>query len=107
MYVHAEASSDASNVLHDGDLTMFIRLGTDFKENYYEYEIPLKITAAETNDPDKIWPEANFLDLDLEKLINLKLARNASHQGITSLYSQKDEGTNNRLYVIGNPSLSI
>ena len=28
----------------DRDITVFIRLGSDFTENYYEYEIPIEIT---------------------------------------------------------------
>ncbi len=106
MYVHAESPADATDLLGDGDLTMFIRVGTDFKENYYEYEIPLKVTSAGTSDPDKIWPEQNLLDLDLEKFINLKLARNASETSLTTVYTRKDEGTNNTISIRGNPSLS-
>jgi cell surface protein SprA len=43
MYIHAEASG-VQDALKDGDLTAFIRIGNDFTENYYEYEIPLKVT---------------------------------------------------------------
>lgn len=32
------------NDLADGDLAVFIRLGSDYKNNYYEYEVPLKLT---------------------------------------------------------------
>ena len=40
MYVHAEASGEIESALQDGDLSLFVRLGTDFNDNYYEYEIP-------------------------------------------------------------------
>ena len=39
MFVHAEGKNDD---LKDGDLSCFLRLGTDFTSNYYEYEIFLK-----------------------------------------------------------------
>ncbi|MEA3443541.1 MAG: cell surface protein SprA, partial [Bacteroidota bacterium] len=39
--VHAEALDD---ILYDDDLRVFIRLGSDYKRNYYEYEVPLKLT---------------------------------------------------------------
>ena len=47
MFVHAEGEEDN---LNDGDLSCFIRLGTDFTSNYYEYEIPLKPTSHGDNN---------------------------------------------------------
>ena len=44
MYVHAEQIE--SQILKDDDLRVFIRLGTDNNSNYYEYEIPVKITPT-------------------------------------------------------------
>ena len=38
MDVHAEALM--GDVLQNGDLSLFVRLGSDLKNNYYEYEIP-------------------------------------------------------------------
>jgi cell surface protein SprA len=43
MFVHAEKSNE-DDVVKYGDLTVFMRLGSDFTQNYYEYEIPLKFT---------------------------------------------------------------
>jgi cell surface protein SprA len=42
MFVHAEALNDLQ--IEPGDLSIFVRLGSDFKENYYEYEIPLRMS---------------------------------------------------------------
>ena len=42
MEVHAEAMIGQS--LQDNELTAFIRIGSDYKGNFYEYEIPLKLT---------------------------------------------------------------
>jgi len=47
MFVHAEKSIESQD-LEYGDLTCFIRVGSDFTENYYEYEIPLTFTEWET-----------------------------------------------------------
>ncbi len=44
MWTHAEALIDNKTDLKNGDLAMFIRLGSDVKNNYYEYEIPLDLT---------------------------------------------------------------
>lgn len=71
MFIHAEGSQ-----LRDNDLSAFIRLGADYTDNYYEYEIPLKITQPNTSDPSSIWPVANELDLQLSLLTNAKFARN-------------------------------
>ncbi|MGE0567170.1 MAG: cell surface protein SprA, partial [Bacteroidia bacterium] len=42
MNVHAEAPQNST--LNDGDLNLFVRVGSDYNNNYYEYEIPLKLT---------------------------------------------------------------
>jgi len=111
MFIHAE-SFGAADDLQDDDLTVFVRMGNDFTENYYEYEVPLKKTAWGATDPYAIWPVANNIDLELDKFINLKLSRNTviDNSGgtinITSLYSEKDEGGRNTLSIKGNPSLS-
>ena len=68
MFVHAEALPDNSSILSDGDLSVFIRLGMDFNSNYYEYEIPLKLTPNNVSvlDDNLIWPTENELDIYFE-----------------------------------------
>ena len=44
MFVHAEQSIASQNLKY-GDLTIFVRIGSDFTQNFYEYEIPLTFTA--------------------------------------------------------------
>jgi cell surface protein SprA len=76
MFIHAEAVDNKG--LNDRDVSAFIRIGADNKDNYYEYVMPLKITQPNTSDPDAIWPEANRMDLDLSLFQNAKLARNVA-----------------------------
>ena len=71
MFIHAEGTS-----LKNNDVSAFIRLGVDYIDNYYEYEIPLSVTQPGTSDPNAIWPSVNELDLELALLTNAKLARN-------------------------------
>ncbi len=71
MFIHAEGST-----LRNNDISAFIRLGADYINNYYEYEIPLQITQPGTSDPNSIWPQANQLNLELSLLTNAKIARN-------------------------------
>ncbi len=75
MFVHAE-SLIAEAGIKDDDVELFIRLGADFSENYYEYSIPLKVTPPGMNDPFSVWPEENNVNIDLKGLVDLKLERN-------------------------------
>ena len=109
MFVHAEKMQSVDK-LENGDLTIFVRLGADFTENYYEYEIPLQLTDWGTSDPEAIWPEANRFDVDLERLVDVKLNRNIFERESESilntgaLYSEMDG--ENKITVKGSPSLS-
>ena len=49
MWIHAEAPINNSTQLQSGQLSAFIRLGTDVKQNFYEYEIPLELTPPGTS----------------------------------------------------------
>ncbi len=110
MFAHAEAFGDELG-LRDDDLTVFIRLGSDFTNNYYEYEVPMKVTPWGTGPiRDLVWPEENNFDIHLEKLTNLKLTRNtlsrdaSSGVSLNTPYSEFDG--DNRMTVIGTPTLS-
>ena len=112
MFVHAEAGVDEFGnkiPLEDEDLTAFIRLGTDFDDNYYEYEIPLTVTDwndinASITNPDDIWPEANDFDIEFAKLTNAKIQRDGLNLPLTSIHSVRDG--NKIIRVKGNPTLS-
>lgn len=122
MWVHAESLIDDATNLKSGELSLFIRLGTDIKNNYYEYEIPLTLTPHITSankyhdtgeDQYKVWPLSNRLDFALQNLVNLKKERNMErHQAnstvsFTTLYTGRDpDNEQNRMAVMGNPSLS-
>ena len=121
MFVHAEALIDQENSLDDEDLYAFIRLGSDYVDNYYEYEIPLKLTphlTAEsslynnnsTSDRQIVWPEDNKISLPFEVLTNLKLERNKMiNEGtITDLetyHLYTISYGENRVSIKGNPNI--
>ena len=109
MFVHAE-KANADDILEDGDLTVFIRLGSDFTNNYYEYEIPLHLTDWGTSDPYAIWPESNNMDLTLEKLVDVKLNRNIAERensgNVSILLPYSEMDGDNTITVLGSPSLS-
>ena len=119
MWTHAEALIDNHTDLKNGDLSIFLRLGSDVKNNYYEYEIPLELTPFNkynnynSRDRSIVWPSSNYLDLALSNLPQVKVHRNrdksANVEGVsyTRLYSEQDpDNAHNTISVMGNPSLS-
>lgn len=116
MFVHANALDPNVTGLADNQLAVFIRLGSDYKSNYYEYEIPLKLTPAGHYDTyslagcKAVWPEENMLDIPLSVFTSLKKARNkAKAEGTASynaVFSTYDENSpNNKISIVGNPTL--
>jgi len=123
MFIHAEAIE--GELLEDDDLCAFIRLGSDYRENYYEYEIPLKLTEPgrydgggnNANAPDRelVWRPDNMLDVDFEVFQQVKQERNRRNSlnqiSLTSEFSMYDvdnyeEGTGRRVSIVGSPNLS-
>ncbi len=102
MFAHAEALGIESEV-KDGDLTMFVRLGSDFGDNYYEYEMPMSVTSWYNSDPAEIWPEANNFEILLKDLQNLKANRPAS---VPTNQEHSSVSGNVRLSVKGNPNMA-
>lgn len=114
MFVHANSLPGQEQV-SDGQTSIFLRLGSDYKNNFYEYEIPLSVTpegkyANSDAGARVVWPENNMLDIDLDIFTNLKRARNQlKTQGLTSyhqVYSEYDVNKPaNKVSIVGNPSL--
>ncbi len=110
MFVHAEKKY-ATDRMEDDDLVLFVRLGTDFTSNYYEYEIPLKFTpwGTPSDDAYAIWPIENQVDIDLQRLVDIKTSRNKRiRRGETGfsptlLYGEMVDGR--KYSVLGTPNL--
>lgn len=118
MFTHAEALFDNLTAANDGDFSVFIRLGSDYSNNYYEYEIPLHITPEGYYNGDSeaarllVWPESNMLDIGFNTLTNIKNARNremsimGSEVTLSTIYSEYDaDNPENRISIVGNPSI--
>lgn len=110
MYIHANTVEGEAPV-RDKEVTAFVRLGVDFTENYYQYEIPLHMTQPNSNysgdvtaDRDSVWPEANNVDISLEELLDLKLQRNAQ-SGYPRNVPFSIVSNNRILTIVGNPDL--
>ncbi|MBR5577011.1 MAG: cell surface protein SprA, partial [Bacteroidaceae bacterium] len=118
LFAHAnqlEASDPDMTPLQNGQVSVFLRLGSDYRNNYYEYEIPLELTPIKSSgkysnnsyeDRVAVWPESNMFDFNLDMLVDLKRQRNKNGVSYSQLYTGYDpEKPSNRIAVIGNPSL--
>jgi cell surface protein SprA len=113
LFVHAEKFVDDITNLNNGELSVFIRMGSDYKNNYYEYEVPLALTPFGSTTRNAVWPAENMINFQLETFTDLKLKRNraksSGESGVTygTLYSTYDpQNSKNTIRVIGNPSFS-
>ncbi|WP_288591830.1 cell surface protein SprA [uncultured Prevotella sp.] len=116
MFVHANAFEQNSTNLQDNQLAVFVRFGSDYKSNYYEYEIPLKLTAPghydrySGADCKLVWPEENMLDIPLSAFTQLKKDRNKAKAIGQASYSYPftaydSDKPNNKITIVGNPTL--
>ena len=108
MYVHAENLIDPTSQDLDENTKLFIRLGSDYSDNYYEYEIPLKYTAKSATTINAIWPDENLIDIQTDFFVEAKKARDLDPNINTVeryLFVPDAEDPNKLIYVKGRPSL--
>lgn len=80
MFLHAESLPDEI-ALRDGQMIGFIRFGNDFTQNFYQIEIPLKVTLPSSTtgsncgalSAETVWPADNEIDLSMALLTQLKV----------------------------------
>lgn len=116
MFIHAEALEQSTRRLRDNEMVAFIRFGSDFTENYYQVEVPLKLTDFGATSPDLIWPLANEMEIDLDLLTKLKILKmnetSMSNQAAKIFYKSEAELTGGevtrvnqlRYGIMGNPN---
>ena len=121
MFCHANAMENDDTNLMNGEMTVFLRLGSDYQSNYYEYEVPMQLTPSwmsrgvkydnyNTSDRAIVWPEANMFDFDLSRLTAAKKERNrlqslGQASASTRCESYDPDHPNNKITVMGNPTL--
>ncbi len=122
MFLHAESLPQEIELLDD-QMIAFIRFGNDFTQNFYQIEIPLKVTKAITGNcsytATEVWPEANEIDLALSLLTKLKIESmsvDASTLPLDGIYYKNEDEldgslaskTNKlRLGIKGNPNFGM
>jgi cell surface protein SprA len=102
-------SAQSKEFLPDSAATAFLRLGTDFEDNYYEIEVPLHYSEkGRSFTSEDVWRSENRIDVSLDDLVSVKLERNESSGGqinYRAVYSSERGGR--RINVVGNPNLSV
>lgn len=113
MFAHVENNDAlALNPMKNGEISYFVRLGSDFKDNYYEFEIPLKVTPpAEYNDNNEadrraVWPDSNEMVLNIQEIVNAKLERNKRRFPSNTPFVFKT-AANRNITILGNPDLGM
>jgi cell surface protein SprA len=114
MFLHAEAVQNGD--LDDDELIAFIRFGNDFTDNFYQVEIPLKVTQFGASTPEAVWPAENEIELSLDLLTKLKILSlqndpiiTLEPNGIGFVEEELIGSSNNRLTlgIKGNPNFGL
>ncbi|MBC6606185.1 cell surface protein SprA [Hymenobacter sp. BT188] len=106
LFLHAE-SQDQS--IQDGQVRGFIRIGTDYTQNYYEYSVPLKLTRPGLSGQRDIWPLENEVQISLQQFIDAKAERNAAGVAFNVPFVKTVIGQNGveaQITIVGNPDFS-
>lgn len=81
MFMHAQDGE--SGTLDDEELVGFIRMGNDLTQNFYQIEVPLKVSTGSVS-PTDVWPEENEINIQLSVLQEIK-SRGISAQTLSNL----------------------
>ncbi|MEM6964418.1 MAG: cell surface protein SprA [Bacteroidota bacterium] len=114
MFVHAELDETIDD-LRDSTMSIFMRIGSDFEKNYYEYEIPLiyskeaavqGVSSTQNSYKREVWRDENEFKFPLELLKDIKLERNNTGWPLAQPFERNDPDIPvNRVKVVGNPNL--
>jgi len=100
MFLHGHSEQN----LAPGDVSSFLRMGTDFTQNYYEIEVPLTMSPINAVSARETWPEENEINLEFSELYKLKSLRNQENSNINLPYSI--QFGKYKLTIVGRPDLS-
>ena len=122
MFLHAESLPN-ENTLGNDEMIGFIRFGNDFTQNFYQVEIPLKVTPTGGScsiSADQVWLEQNDIDLALDLLTKMKIKAmpidiNSDKRDINGIYYPDDDATVDggdgdsrlKLGIKGNPNFGL
>jgi cell surface protein SprA len=102
LFLHAE-SIDRN--LRDKQVEGFVRIGTDYTQNFYQYTLPLVITRDVNPNPDNVWPVENRVEISLQQLVDVKAERAKLGASLLVPYTKRFENGSS-ITILGNPDLS-
>jgi len=107
MYVSAQDLINRANSNLDPNTKLFIRLGSDYTDNYYEYEMPLKYTPISALSENEIWPNENKLDVNTDLFTDAKKLRDTENFSTRNRFPFLFDTSNpdKAVYVKGRPTL--
>ena len=115
LFTHAEnfpGDRGSAFPIKDNDINVFMRIGSDFTDNYYEYELPLKVTQPGNYNPESeldkqlIWPDSNQMNILLDSLTSIKQIRNQSNASLLLPYDVTFPN-GSKISIKGNPDLGV
>lgn len=111
MFLHAEQYLE-DNSLQDDQIKAFLRFGTDNEGQYYEIEVPLKITdfdqvgGSSDQVRRQVWPLENEIDVSIKEIIGIKAERNRQNLNPNVRYTVPSNDGRYEFTVLGNPDIS-
>ncbi|MBF9238578.1 cell surface protein SprA [Hymenobacter sp. BT683] len=103
LFLHGDSEDES---LNNGDVQAFIRIGTDYTQNYYQYSLPLAITPPKAATADEVWPAANRIDISFQDFIDAKSERNKRTPVNFQVPYTKTLPNGATITVVGNPDFS-
>ena len=107
MFVSAQDLINRTNAELDPNTKLFIRVGSDYTDNYYEYEMPLKYTPVSASTENEIWPSVNKIELNTDFFTDAKKLRDLESFSTRQRFPFVMDETNplKMVYVKGRPTL--
>jgi len=103
LFLHGDSEDQSTR---DGDVQTFLRIGTDYTQNYYQYSLPLVLTKPNDTSPDQVWPLANRIDVSFQDFIDAKAERNKRSPVNYQIPYVKVLPNGATITVLGNPDFS-
>ncbi len=72
MFIHAEKILESDIYSTENPMVGFLRIGTDFSENFYQLELPLEFSSFNARSETAIWPDTNEMEIILDDLNKVK-----------------------------------
>lgn len=106
MFLHAESANNPRATVKE-DVRAVLRFGTDLTDNYYEVEVPLKLSDVTNDAQEEVWPAQNEIDVKFADLATLKAKRFAQNPNNENPQGPTKAEINGKIYRIrGNPDVS-